>query len=174
MRYSETSVNISIIISIVCIVLASAFDDVSQFGITRFTGIETDRLSYMFFHGGALHLLINIYSLLSLSFIRHTRPVHIIAAFIIAVTIPQCLLSFTPTVGLSTMIYALTGLVIMESQRWTGLLFINLAIVIASVALPHIAFASHLYCLAVGASIGFLTGNRYGNGKGDRLHPDSR
>lgn len=118
------------------------------------------RLTYLFVHGGWLHLLINIYSLLTLAFLCNVKVWQFFVSLFVGVTMPA--FTIIPMVGISTVIYTITGMIIVESKEWWWLAVFNLLIIGAGMFMPGIAFLAHLYCFLVGMIIGFLTSKKYG------------
>lgn len=154
--------NISIIISTITILvfLLSSEDSMYRLSISADSALPT-RITYLFMHASILHLSINIYALLTLSFICRASLWQMCTSCIVAITIPTEILPSAPMVGLSTVIYALSGLVIMRQSKWWKLMVLNLSILAIQSAVPSVAFAAHLYCFFVGAFIGFFTIPRY-------------
>lgn len=116
--------------------------------------------TYIFCHAGWMHLIINAYALLHLVFICHASWRNMSVAWVISFLLPYT--GEMPVVGMSTLIYALLGLVIVDSPKWITLIAINAAIILSSVFIPHIAVIPHLVCFASGIIIGYLTSVRHG------------
>lgn len=148
----------SLILSLVLILIYAIFGTLTEYGL--YEGCPTEnRLTYLFIHGGVGHVLVNCYCLLTLAFLCGLRWWQFLVATIIAMT---CVTSTDiPVVGISTLIYACTGLVVMESKNWWWLTLMNLLFIGASAALSGIAFLQHLTCFGAGLGVGFLFGKRY-------------
>ena len=112
--------------------------------------LDYRRLSYMMIHANLLHLIINLYTFLSLTFLCNARLMHFLIATIIAATIPNVLLSNIPMCGISVLNYALTGLILFDSKKWFFLLLTNLAIAALGMLFGGIAAVPHIYGLIVG------------------------
>ena len=118
------------------------------------------RLTYMLLHGNVIHLLLNIYAIMTMLFLCRVKLLQIIAAFVIAIAVPYC--GEVPLVGISTFIYALLGMIIMDSDSWKYLLLTNLAVISFSVVLNNISFIAHIDCFALGVIVGFISSRRHG------------
>lgn len=129
------------------------------YGLSK-ESLPATRITYLFVHGGVMHLLVNVYSLLTLAFICDSKIWHFVVSMIIAITIP--VFNDVPMIGISTVIYAMTGIIVMGSNRWWWFVLINLLIIGASTMMTGIAFTAHLYCFALGMLVGFLTNKKYG------------
>lgn len=122
---------------------------------------STNRLLYLTLHASFLHLAINIYGFLTLTFLLRAASWQMCAATFIAVTIPTNVLSSTPMVGFSTIIYALSGICLLRSNDWKGLVVINLLLIGAQSFFVGFAVLPHLYCFCMGCAIGFIFTPRY-------------
>lgn len=121
-------------------------------------------ITYMFAHGSWPHLLVNVYSLLVLAFLCNMEPWQMLVSLAVAFGLPEYTLSpAVPVVGLSTWIYCLTGIVILNSRKWLPLLAINLLVLLASSLLfaDRLAVWPHLWCFAMGTIIGLVTAKKF-------------
>lgn len=117
-------------------------------------------LTYIFAHDGWVHLCINAYALLTLVFMNDAGWAKMAASWVISVLVPYN--GDTPLLGMSTLIYALLGITVMDSPRWKMLLTVNISVILSSIFIPYVAFMQHLVCFASGVVIGFLTSERHG------------
>ncbi len=119
------------------------------------------RLTYLLVHGSCLHTAVNVYSVLALAFLANARAWQGLAAFVVALFIPDCVLADTPIAGLSTYIYAQTGIVVMQSKRWVALVCANLILIAASFFFMDLfAVWPHIWCFSCGIFIGLITSKR--------------
>lgn len=125
------------------------------------------RLTYHFFHASLVHLLINCWCLLSVVFIYSVPLWYLVAAFIIAATIPDMILSAVPTIGLSAVCFSLLGMVSFQSQRkwlfhiWVLSFLLCSFLMALLVSLFGYVIASpntilHIYSYVVGLMVGYL------------------
>lgn len=146
---------------IICIILVMVFmwpsstDWLQCYGLTS-TSALTNRVLYLTLHANALHLSINMYAFLILSFLSRARSWNLFASALIAVTIPNALLSGVPMVGFSTVIYAMTGMILVSDSRWKVLVAANVSIMMIQGLLIGIAWLPHLYCFAAGLLVGLV------------------
>lgn len=88
----------------------------NDWGVTRDCDI-IGRLCYPWVHASLLHALVNVWCLMSVVFIYDVSLGRLLTAYIIAVCVPGFALSDVPTVGLSTVCYALMGSLSFEVRR---------------------------------------------------------
>lgn len=122
---------------------------------------STNRLLYFTLHANILHVMVNVYAFLTLSFLCRARIWQMCAAILIAATIPAITLSPTPMVGFSTIVYAMAGMVILGGSDWRWLAFCNLLLIGAQSFFAGFAVMPHLYCFCMGCAIGFIFTPRY-------------
>lgn len=116
----------------------------------------SDRLLYSFTHASIIHLLTNIWAMLSAVFVFQPHWGYMIAAYAIAVLCPSHL-CHTPTVGLSVFIYALFGMMTFRVKE-RGLYQLCMAIALITGCLhPYINGYVHIYAYACGFIVALLT-----------------
>lgn len=114
------------------------------------------RFSYPLFHVGLLHAFCNAWCLISLVFLYDLPWWKTMLSFIIAISIPSCLLTETPVVGMSGVCFALMGLTVPVVHRKVMLLgWISLFLVVGFF-FPNVAAWLHVYCFTVGLVAGFI------------------
>lgn len=116
------------------------------------------RCVYHIFHASIWHALLNLWCFLSIVFIYHVRWLRIIAAYIMAASVPSLLLSDTPVVGLSAVCYALLGLhfsSVSSGRRIPYLIHIALYLCVGFI-LPAVSGFVHLYCFVFGLLMALL------------------
>lgn len=154
---------ISLLISamlIMAFILLHSADCSQAYGLSL-ASPSINRLLYLTLHASILHLVINIYGFLTLTFVLRATSWQMCAATFVAVTIPTDVLSQTPMVGFSTIIYALSGMCLLRSNDWKGLVVINLLLIGAQSFFAGFAVMPHLYCFCMGCAIGFIFTPRY-------------
>lgn len=115
-----------------------------------------ERLCYPVFHVNILHAFCNAWCLVSLVFLYDLPWWKVMLSFIIAVSIPPCLLTATPVVGMSGACFALMGLTVPIVRSKVLLLgWINLFLVLGFL-LPNVAAWVHVYCFTVGLWVGII------------------
>lgn len=165
---------------ILCLLTSITHFNLSTVGICKDATILA-RLTYPFFHASILHALLNCWCLLSIIFIYELPLSRLLIAYLIAITFPadticslcgysiDALPSFltTPTVGLSSVIFALFGQIAFLVQRklyfqgWM-LFFISTGFILPPlcsacgipVATPNNLI--HIHCYVVGLIVGFI------------------
>ena len=115
------------------------------------------RLTYPLFHANLLHAFCNAWCLISLVFYYDLNFRKIFTAYIIAVTIPNFVLSATPAIGLSGVCFALMGLTFFVVKRQAMFMAWVMAFLAAGALMPGIAAAIHTYCYAAGLVAGLFT-----------------
>lgn len=145
--------NLSIILSLVLIaVFVADFGcDPSIHAVTR-TSI---RPLYVLHHAGILHLAINVYCLLSMVFCSEARLWHFSLSVLFACFLPPAIIT-APTVGFSTVLYAMSGILIMQSPNARLLILLNLSTIAIQFVFSSMAVTAHLYCFLMGIVSGFL------------------
>lgn len=114
------------------------------------------RLLYSFFHANLLHAALNAWCLLSVVFIYSISVWRVLSAFIIAVAVPACCLSVTPTVGMSGIVFVLFGSISFEVLRKSYYQLWMLAYIVLGFIFPNTNAWVHLYCYLAGLIIAFL------------------
>lgn len=112
------------------------------------------RASYPLFHVNILHAICNAWCLITLVFYYDLHWWRLLAAYLIAISIPALLLSATPVVGLSGVCFALMGLCLPIVQRKLYFSAWVAAFLAVGVILPGVAWAVHLYCYVIGWLVG--------------------
>ena len=141
--------------------IASRSTDWSQsFGLSL-TSPSSARLLYFTLHTNILHVTVNVYAFLTLSFLCRARMWQMCAAILTAATIPTATLSQVPMVGFSTVIYAMAGMSILAASDWRWLALCNLLLIGAQSFFAGFAVLPHLYCFCTGCIIGFIFTPRY-------------
>lgn len=114
------------------------------------------RLSYPIFHVNILHAFCNAWCLISLVFLYDLPWWKIAMSFIISISVPACLLTQTPVVGMSGACFALMGLTVPIVRRKVMLLgWINLFLALGFL-FPNVAAWVHVYCFTVGLLAGLI------------------
>lgn len=152
----------SLILSIALIVLFFAVPEqmAMKLGVSDSSTWIT-RITYQFLHVNVIHLAINVYAILLLSFLSGARLWQFILSFTIASLIPSSITSDSPMLGLSVLNFALTGMLLMNSRRWKRFLLLNVVLILPTFILYNVAASAHLYALIAGAAVGFFTAKRY-------------
>lgn len=114
------------------------------------------RLSYPLFHVNILHAFCNAWCLISLVFLYDLPWWKTALAFAVAISIPSCILTATPVVGMSGACLALMGLTVPVVRRKVMLLgWINFFLVLGFL-FPNVAAWVHVYCFTVGLFAGII------------------
>lgn len=145
-----------LIIVLAVIVLHVISPDISRYGVGIGSPAWT-RLTYSFFHASWLHLLINIYVLLTLGFALDLRMGELVISYVLACAVPSFCIGVLPTVGLSGMIYAMLGMRTMRNSNPGSVILNVVLITAASIFLSHIAWRLHAYCYCSGLLISVLS-----------------
>lgn len=114
------------------------------------------RFSYPLFHVNLLHAFCNAWCLISLVFLYDLPWWKTAMAFIIAISMPSCMLTATPVVGMSGACFALMGLtvpVVRSKMMLLGWISVFLAI---GFFFPNVAAWLHVYCFTVGLLAGLI------------------
>lgn len=138
--------------AILCTIIAAFFFDIpaDNIGLRHGAPIYT-RLTYHFFHNGLLHLAVNTYVFCLYAFRAHISVRRMAAAFIIAALAPAT--TDIPAVGLSGVLYALTGFALAQLPARLvrpAALFVAVAILLPEIVFPaRTAIVVHTWCAAV-------------------------
>lgn len=114
------------------------------------------RVGYPFFHASFIHAAINAWCFLSVLFLHDVELWRMAVAYIIAVAAPECVLSSVPTVGLSSVCFALLGSIAFQVRRK---LYYNscMALYIAlGFFFPLVNAWLHLYSYLAGLVVGIF------------------
>lgn len=139
---------------------ATPHDVAMSLGLTGCSSAVT-RLTYQMMHDNAMHLAINMYCLLSLTFLCGARLRHMAVSLVIAMLVPAAILSARPTVGLSVFNFALTGMTISESSKGLILLVANMILLSVASLVTDVATHAHIYAIISGFIFGELTTPKY-------------
>lgn len=150
---SLTLLFVLMLIGMQCVTNSQAL--IATYGITN-TAILGQRLLYSILHASWLHLAINIYSLLVIAFLCRSSSWQLLAAYLIAISIPSVLLTSIPMVGASVMVFALVGMLIPSMRGKTKVIALNLSTIIVQGLVPGIAWLAHLYGLVAGLLVGYM------------------
>ncbi len=135
---------------------------VKAFGVDWYAvGLSDDspminRLYYSFFHASFIHLVLNLWCLTSIVFLHGVSQIHYMLALVIAMMVPECVLTNIPTVGLSVFLYGLLGIITFEMQRKVLFILCMLAYVAVGFLIPHVNALIHLYAYGAGVIVSFL------------------
>ena len=139
-------------------VLLSALIYVPDWSIVGvFNGCDIlQRFGYSFFHTSFIHAAVNAWCFLSVLFLHNITWRRLLAAFAIAVAVPDFVLSDIPTVGLSAVCFALLGSIAFQVERklyYNGCMAIYIAL---GFLFPLVNGWLHLYSYVAGLLVGFL------------------
>lgn len=156
----------ALIIALLCLILTFIPVPPALVGVTPASPLYT-RLTYHFFHAGAIHCLLNLWCFLSCLFLAHVGPRRLIAAFTVATLVPPFVLTPVPTIGLSAVCYALLGAIMTDVRGTRPLLRYNLLIAIPTLLPllilpllhihPFINVPIHIYAYLAAALLESLT-----------------
>lgn len=150
---STTSKYIALFTTAICLLLLFPTFPVAHVSIYPHAPI-TARVVYPFFHTNVFHFLINAYGLLSLTFLYPSKPKQLLQAYLIAISYPATtiasLMPTDPTVGLSSIIFALLGLHACNSNSKLYFHLFILSQIALGFLLPHVNPIIHLYTYIVG------------------------
>lgn len=135
------------------------FRDIAAWGIGPQCTLF-NRLTYHFVHANIFHAVLNAWCFVAAVFVYRITGWHLIAAYIIASSVPCGLLahisSFTPTVGLSGIVFALFGSVSFQVKRrlyWQSWM---LAYLLIGLAVPNCNAFLHIWCYVLGLGVALL------------------
>lgn len=114
------------------------------------------RIGYSVFHASFIHAAVNAWCFVSILFLYDVSWWKMSLAYVIAVAVPDCVLSTTPTVGLSAVCFALLGMVAFEVKRklyYNGCMALYIAL---GFLFPLVNGWLHLYSYVAGLLVGFL------------------
>lgn len=116
-----------------------------------------NRLTYHFFHDNIFHLILNAWTLLSVVFAYNTTLNNIIAAFIVASTIPECCIYNNPTIGMSALVFYMLGAISFTVKDKIIYQLWMMAFIAIGYYISNTNFAIHLYTYAVGVISALFT-----------------
>ena len=105
---------------------------------------------YSFFHANIFHAILNIWCFLSVVFVYEASWLRLLWAFIVAMLVPNWVLSATPTIGLSCVCYALLGSYTFEVQRKLYYLLWMVFYIGIGFLIPEVNAMIHLYAYVAG------------------------
>lgn len=124
-------------------------------GVSRGCNI-LQRLGYSFFHASFIHAAINAWCFISILFLYEITWRRMAVAYIIAVAVPEFVLSTIPTVGLSAVCFALFGSIAFQVKRklyYNGCMALYIAL---GFLFPLVNGWLHLYSYVAGLFVGFI------------------
>lgn len=158
--------NITLLLCLLSIILWAISPSQHPWGAIYVGSTIFERATYPFFHANLMHLALNIWVILNLVFNYGARVKHIIIGYVIAVLFPVdtiYMLSrdsslLLPTVGLSSIIFAMIGLV--EPARSRRVIFYSwvFAYLILGFILPATNGWVHLYCFSIAFALRLIVG----------------
>lgn len=114
------------------------------------------RLGYSLFHVSIVHALVNAWCLLSIVFIYDISVWRLLTAYIVAVLVPDFLLSDVPTVGLSCVCYTLLGSLIFDVKRKLNFQLCMALYIAVGFLFSSINAVIHIYGYLAGLIVGLL------------------
>ena len=141
-----------------CIIISLSLvhiSDYSAVGIFKDCGLLR-RAIYPFFHANFFHAALNAWCLLSLVFFYNLSLCRLAIAYFIAISIPDCCLFYTPTVGISGVVFALFGSISFEVQRKTYYQLWMIAYLVLGFFFPNTNAWIHIYCYFFGLVAAFF------------------
>lgn len=114
------------------------------------------RLGYSFFHASTIHAIVNAWCLLSVVFFYEISIYRLLTAYVVAVLVPEFLLSDVPTVGLSCFCYVLLGSLIFEVKRKLYFQCCMALYIAVGFLFPSINVVIHIYGYLAGLMVGLL------------------
>lgn len=114
------------------------------------------RIGYSVFHASFIHAAVNAWCFVSILFLYDVSWWKMLFAYVIAVAVPDFVLSTTPTVGLSAVCFALLGMVAFQVKRklyYNGCMALYIAL---GFLFPLVNGWLHLYSYVAGLLVGFL------------------
>ena len=115
--------------------------------------MDYHRLTYMLIHANIIHLLLNVYCLLTLVFVCRVKAKCFLIGTIIACAIPTGMLSDIPMCGMSVLNFSLTGYSIMlcrDNLTRVKCIAANIALISFTIFIPGIAAIPHAYGFILG------------------------
>lgn len=114
------------------------------------------RLGYSLFHVSFVHALVNAWCLLSIVFLYEISVWRLLIAYMVAVFVPEFLLSDVPTVGLSCMCYTLLGSLTFEVKRKLYFQFCMALYIAVGFFFPSVNAVIHIYGYIAGLMVGLI------------------
>lgn len=148
-KKKTTQIATLIIAVIICIISLCNIDKWSAVGIYIDCPLHC-RLLYPAFHANIIHAALNAWCLICISFYYDFTLWRLLITYLIAISIPSFLLTNTPTVGLSGLVFALLGSISFEVQRRLYFQIWTISYIGIGFLLPNTNALLHLYCYAMG------------------------
>ena len=126
-----------------------------EIGISKNCNLQS-RLIYPFFHASFIHAFVNVWCLLGIVFLYDISFWRLLTAYIVAIFVPETLLSDIPTVGLSCVCYTLLGSLIFEVKRKLYFQFSMAVYIAVGFLFPAINASIHVYGYLAGLLVGLL------------------
>lgn len=114
------------------------------------------RFGYSIFHVSFIHALVNVWCLLGVVFLYDISVWRLLAAYTIAVFVPEFILSDVPTVGLSCVCYAPLGSLTFEVKRKIYFQLCMVLYIAVGFFFPSVNAAIHIYGYLAGLVVGLL------------------
>lgn len=151
----EKTVGMLIVFLVLLLPIIHTPHDWEAVGVYHGCGI-VQRLAYSFFHSSLWHAALNAWCFISILFLYEVTLWRMLIAYVIAVAVPDFVLSSVPTVGLSAVCFALLGMIAFQVKRklyyhWCMALYIALGFFF-----PLVNGWLHLYSYVAGLFVGFL------------------
>lgn len=127
----------------------------TEIGISKNCNLQA-RLIYPFFHASFIHAFVNVWCLLGIVFLYDISFWRLLTAYIVAIFVPETLLSDIPTVGLSCVCYTLLGSLIFEVKRKLYFLLSMAVYIAVGFLFPAINASIHVYGYLAGLLVGLL------------------
>lgn len=121
------------------------------------TSPMVNRFVYSFFHASVWHCLANLFCYYQILHYYLPSWRIILLSYIVAVSVPDFVLTELPTVGMSAMIYALIGCITFYVQRKVYYISWVLFYILIGFFFPNVNALAHLYAYCVGSLYSLLT-----------------
>lgn len=142
----------SLILSLVLTLVWVIVPDCGVFALSAHDPVWWHHVSYMFMHASLLHLLSNVWFLLTFAFLFRSLKWQVwICCALIALIMPS---GYSEgMVGISGMLYALSGFGILYCRRKLRSVILMGILMSVQMALGHVAVIFHLKCLLAAVCI---------------------
>lgn len=146
-----------LLISVIVIAITVFYSpDYAVVGISRGCKI-IPRLLYSFVHVSTVHAMLNAWCLVSIMFLYDVSWRKLLLAYVIAVSLPNILLTATPTVGLSAICFALLGSITPQVKAKLYYSICMAAYIVCGFLIPQVNGLIHLYSYVAGLMVGLIT-----------------
>lgn len=155
----------SLAISVIVILIYIIYGGIPELGIREGAGVY-QRFGYHLAHGSLLHVLLNVWCLLSIMFVYDISFGLLIVAYVLASLFPvdslHLIMPYSnslllPTIGLSGICYCLMGMIAFRVKRKLYYQMWLLFYICIGFLFPNVNGWIHLYCYVAGLCIAFLT-----------------